>query len=342
MENTLSTIFIGIDVSSKKLDIAYQIERQWISKSCSNDWASVEALASSLVVEFPTGHCVVEHTGTYSSKIIYALCERHFKVSVISPNQSQAFARMKHRTTKNDRADARMLAEFGLFNASDLRLYTLPQTSHLQFRQLLGTIEQLEKMLVQFRNQRHAYEQLPPPDQQSLIMETYRASEAHLQSQIDTLYAKIKELDSHNDQDEAQSRKLITSVKGIGEKTANTILAKLGSLNKFSSAKQIAKFAGIAPTERSSGSSVRGSRSINRSGNASLRKALYCATWSAVRSNHACKALYQRLRAKGKSAKVALIAVANLLIRQIFAVVTSQKLFDNDFFSKKCPKTQLL
>ncbi len=336
MENTLSTIFIGIDVSYEKLDIAYQIEGQWLAKVCANDWASVEAFASSLVLELPAGHCVVEHTGTYSSKIIFALCERQFKVSVISPNQSRAFARLKHRTTKNDRADARLLAEFGLFNASDLRLYTLPQSEHLQFRQLLGTIEQVEKMLGQVRNQRHAHEQLPPPQQQSLILETHRASEAHLQSQIETLYAKIKELDRHNDPDLDQSRELMTSVKGIGEKTANTILAKLGSLKKFSSAKQIAKFAGIAPTEKLSGSSVRGSRSINRSGNASLRKALYCATWSAVRCNNACKALFLRLRAKGKPAKVALIAVANLLIRQIFAVVTSQKLFDNNFCSKKC------
>jgi hypothetical protein len=58
-------------------------------------------------------------------------------------------------------------------------------------------------------------------------------------------------------------------------------------------------------------------------------------TWSALRGNKACKQLYDRLRAKGKPVKVALIAVANKLIRQMFAVVKSGIPFDNDFEQNK-------
>ncbi len=337
MDNVLSTVFTGIDVSADSLDVAYLSTNQWKQKKGINRWEALQPFVEDMIREVPQAHYIVEYTGTYSSKIIFALCERQCRLTVITPAQSQAFARLKHRTTKNDRADARMLAEFGAFNAADLPLYTLPPAAHLQFRQLLNTIEQVEKMLTQVRNQKHAYEQLPPPQQQDLILQTYQSSLLHLQGQINTLYDKIKELDDHSDPEQAENFKLMTSIKGIGKKTANTIVAKLGSLKKFSSPKQLAKFAGIAPTQKQSGSSVRGRTSINRSGNASLRKALYCASWSAMRYNLACKQLYERLRAKGKPKKLALIAVANLLLRQIFAVVKAKKPFDNSFFLKFIP-----
>jgi transposase len=185
------------------------------------------------------------------------------------------------------------------------------------------------------RNQRHAYEQLPPVHQQKIILDTYQNTENQFDKQIEELQNSITDLDSH-DEDLDQTRQLMTTVKGIGEKTANVILSKTQGIKRFDNHKQLSKFAGIAPTEKSSGTSVRGRRGINRSGNATLRKALYCATWSALRGNKACKALYDRLRTKGKPVKVALIAVANLLLRQIFAVVTSQKPFDNELYLKNC------
>lgn len=335
MFNDPPSNFIGIDVSLEKLDIAQFIDNQWEIKSVPNTWPDAEALAAKLSATKPNCCCIIEFTGTYSSKIAFALCQAGVKVSMITPLQSSSFAKMKHRTTKNDKADARLLAEYGAFNAKELRYYTPLAESQVQFRQLLDMIEQLEKMRHQVYNQRHAYEQLPPKQQQKIILKTYQDTESQLNKQINELYEVLKSLDNH-DEDLDNSRQLMTTIKGIGEKTANIILAKTNGIKKFQSHKQLAKFAGIAPTEISSGSSVRGRRGINRSGNSSLRKALYCATWSALRGNKACKALFDRLRAKGKPAKVALIAVANLLVRQIFAVVTTQKPFDNEIYLKNC------
>lgn len=333
MFNELSSVFIGIDVSCEKLDIAQFIDDQWVVKTVSNTWLEAEALAATLSAKEPNCCCIIEYTGTYSSKIALALYQAGLKVSLITPIQSSSFAKMKHRTTKNDKADARLLAEYGTFNANDLRLYVPPADAQVQFRQLLDTIEQLEKIQRQVRNQRHAYEQLPPKHQQKIILDSYQSTDNQLDKQISDLNETLKSLDSH-DEDLDKSRQLMTTIKGIGEKTANVILAKTNGIKKFQTHKQLAKFAGIAPTENRSGSSVRGRRNINRSGNASMRKALYCATWSALRGNKACKALYDRLRAKGKPAKLALIAVANLLIRQIFAVITTQKPFDNEHYMK--------
>jgi transposase len=334
LESSIS-VFVGIDVSCDKLDVAWRNGPDWVMRNLANTWPDAQAFAAELSAKLPGCCCIAEYTGTYSSKVALALCEAGVKVSLITPAQSKAFATMKHRTTKNDKSDARLLAEYGAFNATELRLYTPPAEGQVEFRQLLDTIEQLEKMRQQVRNQRHAYAQLPPKHQQQVILDTYQNTENQLDKQIGELNQTLKSLDSH-DEDLDNTRELMTTVKGIGEKTANVILAKTNGIKKFQSHKQLAKFAGIAPTEKSSGTSVRGRRSINRSGNASLRKALYCATWSALRGNKACKALFDRLRAKGKPAKVALIAVANLLLRQIFAVVTTQKPFDNELYLKNC------
>jgi transposase len=329
------SFFVGIDVSSETLDVAWRIGDNWLPRKIENTWESVQNFAAELAAEQPECCCIIEYTGTYSSKITLALHQAGIRVSLITPMQSKAFSTMKHRTTKNDRSDARLLAQYGESNFQELRFYNPPNEQQMQFRQLLNTVEQLEKMRQQVRNQQHAYNQLPPAHQQQAILDAYQKTENQLNEQIQELQNRISNW-AHNDEDLEQSRELMTSIKGIGEKTANIILAKTQGIKRFENPKQLAKFAGIAPTENDSGTSVRGRRGINRSGNAALRKALYCATWSALRGNKACKALYDRLRAKGKPVKVALIAVANLLIRQIYAVVSTQRPFDNELYLQKC------
>lgn len=320
---------VGIDVSHEKLDTAYLGAKGWEFEKIPNTWTDAQEFANNLYQKLPDCWCIVEYTGTYSSKIVLALFQAGLKVSLITPMQSRAFARLKHRTTKNDRSDARLLAEYGVFNYQDLKLYTPPTDEQVHFRQVLDTIGQLEKLRQQTRNQLHSYEQLPPAYQQQMLLETYKKTERQLTEQIEKLEGLLDDLNQH-DEDTKETRKLMLSIKGVGKKTADVLLAKTRGIKRFKSAKQLSKFIGTAPTENSSGSSIRGKRSINRSGNASIRRVLYCATWSAIRSNMACKVLYQRLRAAGKPVKVALIAVGNLLVRQIHAVVTSQKPFNNN------------
>ena len=91
----------------------------------------------------------------------------------------------------------------------------------------------------------------------------------------------------------------------------------------FDNAKQLSRFIGICPTIEQSGTSINIRGHINRNGDETLRSMLYVAAWSASQHNKACKECYQRLRGNGKSGKVAMIAVANKLVRQAFAVVTS-------------------
>lgn len=327
-------IYVGIDVSSSKLDIAYLLDGTWRCSVTANDWESCVSLAAELAKLPGTVHCVVEATGTYSRKVLLALHDSNLLSSQINPTESSSFAKMRNKTTKNDKSDAKLLAEYGTSNASYLKPYSPPTETQESRTQLLNAIGQLESQLQQTSNQLHAYAQLPPRRQLQSILSTYNNMITNIKGQIEKLRDELRELNG-NDNDTQKELELMVTVKGIGEKTALEIVDKTGGMANFDNPKQLSKFAGIAPTERTSGTSVRGRRGINRAGNSSLRKALYCATWSAIAHNNACKSLYNRLKSKGKSSKVALIAVANLLLRQIFAVVTSNTPFDNNYDTSK-------
>ena len=100
-------------------------------------------------------------------------------------------------------------------------------------------------------------------------------------------------------------------------------------------AKQLTRYLGLSPTYQLSGTSVHVKGHINRNGDPGLRSQLYVAAFSSLRCNTECKACFDRLRSNGKPGKVAVIAVANKLIRQAFAVVTQGKPYVDGFKSAK-------
>ena len=104
---------------------------------------------------------------------------------------------------------------------------------------------------------------------------------------------------------------------------------------KFESAKQFTCYVGLSPVEKRSDSSVRGRARISKQGNGKLRNLLFMCSFNACKSNVACKSLYDRIVAKEKSKKLALIAVANKLIKQSFAIAKSGLVYDAAYRSVK-------
>lgn len=129
--------------------------------------------------------------------------------------------------------------------------------------------------------------------------------------------------------------KLLTSIKGIGVTLATALIIATGGFTYFDNAKQLSRFIGLCPTIEQSGTSINIRGHINRNGDEHLRSQLFMAAWSASRFNKSCKDCYERLRSNGKSGKVAMVAVANKLVRQAFAVVTSNKSYIDGFVSTK-------
>ncbi len=102
---------------------------------------------------------------------------------------------------------------------------------------------------------------------------------------------------------------------------------------KFENAKQLCSYAGITPTIRESGSSVRGRSRISKVGNRKLRNLLFMCSMSAYKQNKGCKEIFERITNKGKSKKLALTAVSNKLLKQSFAIAKSGLPYDETYVS---------
>ncbi|OGX90965.1 transposase [Hymenobacter coccineus] len=129
-------------------------------------------------------------------------------------------------------------------------------------------------------------------------------------------------------------RHLRCSIPGIGRKTAAYRLLFAGGFTSFENYRQLIAKVGLCPREFSSGTRVRGKARIAKMDGALIRSKLFRCSWSARKANGACRALYDRLVAKGKNGKLALVAVCNKLLEQAYAIVISGVPYQADFTKK--------
>jgi transposase len=134
---------------------------------------------------------------------------------------------------------------------------------------------------------------------------------------------------------EKESFECLTSIPGIGSKTATVLIAATQSMKGFDSAKQVSSYFGLCPRIVDSGTSVKGKAKICKMGMGMIWKLLYLCALSAKKYNRLCRELYGRLLAQGKKKKLALIAVANKLIKQAFSMLKNNLKYEDDFYAKK-------
>lgn len=121
--------------------------------------------------------------------------------------------------------------------------------------------------------------------------------------------------------------RLLTTIEGIGPQTAAKLVADLGDPAAFRSAGALAAYVGAIPALRQSGKQLWDRAGLTRLGHAKLRAALWMPTLSAVRRTPWLRAYYQRLRARGKLPKVALIAAMRNLLIAIYSVAKHRRPF---------------
>ncbi len=153
---------------------------------------------------------------------------------------------------------------------------------------------------------------------------------AYLQEQIDKTKHQIRDHINQNP-DLKNKARLLESIPGIGAATATLLLAELGDIKQFSSARQVAAFAGLVPRIRESGSSVRSRARLSKVGSSRLRKAMYFPAITALRFNPLIRGLGLRLSAAGKSKMLIVGAAMRKLLHIAYGVLKSQRPFDPTF-----------
>jgi transposase len=270
---------------------------------------------------------VMEATGYYHYRLAQFLDKKKIAVSVVNPLSVKRFIQMKLAKVKTDKSDAKMICEYGIMN--DVPLYnslTEVQAECLQFFRLLDSY--LKKRTAT-KNKIHGETVLGIPS--SFVFRSLQRNLKHLNAEVKAIEARLLKLVK---EDQQQELTLLKSIPGMGVKTALFLIVATDGFSKFENAGQLCSYVGITPTIRESGSSVRGRSRISKVGNKKLRNLLFLCSFSACKHNKACKAIYDRIVAKGKSKKLALIAVANKLLKQAFAIVKSGRPYDENYVSR--------
>jgi len=251
---------------------------------------------------FAIQHIVLEATGGYETHAAVELAHANFPVSVINPRQVRDFARAQGILAKTDQIDAAVLARFAAFLPYANRPLPTPQA------QELDALVTRRRQLVQMRAAEKNHLVAP---------RVTKRVRKDIQSLIRELDKRIAALDDEIDKFIHQSplwretQAVVRSVKGVGDVVSRTLVAELPELG-WLTREAIGSLVGVVPFNRDSGA-TRGQRHI-RGGRASVRSVLYMAAVTAVQWEPRIKAFYERLRAKGKPAKVALTACMHKIL----------------------------
>jgi len=201
--------------------------------------------------------------------------------------------------------------------------WEMPDSAYFESKQLYNTIREYTEQIKRFNNELHSLGLLPVPSKDTI--RSLERIKKQLEKEIEILEAKLETM---LEQWQPAQLKSVGSIKGIGKRATAMLIVFTQGFKHTPNHRQLISFAGLSPTEYSSGSSIQGKPRIYKRGGKNLRDVLYMCSMNAIKTNPACKALYDRLRAKGKTGKQALIAVCNKLLKQVFAVVKNNSLIN--------------
>ena len=316
----------GIDVSKDTLDIYYN-DAKGVEHSCkvSNDLKGHEALLAKLGSK---RLYVLESSGPYYLRLAFYLKKKGADIRVENSIRIKRFIQMNLERNKNDQKDARWIFRYAQLR--EVKPWQLPAKEQLQCQAIINAIDLYQRQILMLSNQLHALEQLPVKFRQvskSLLnmQSDLEAEVAHLEKQLQVRLQKWQ----------ASQLRSLSSIPGLGKRAVALLLVYTEGFTKVQNYRQLIALAGLSPREHTSGTSIKGKKGICKMGSGRLRKVLYMCSMSAIRHNKACKDLYERLKAKGKNGKLALIAVCNKLLKQAFAVATKGTMYQPNYNSLK-------
>ena len=311
----------GVDISKDVFDV-YGSE----SGHCQfkNDEAGFKALLKHLPLQCLV---VMEATGYYHYRLAQFLYKNVVAVSVVNPLSVKRFIQMKLAKVKTDKSDAKAICEYAQMN--NVPPYNALTDVQSECLQLFRLLDSYLKKRTATKNKLHGEDTLGIPSK--AVYRSLKRNRKHLDKEILGIEGRILSLVK---KDQHQQLILLTSIPGIGLKTALFLIVITDGFSKFDNASQLCSYVGITPTIRESGSSVRGRSRISKVGNRKLRNLLFLCSFNACKHNRGCKSIYERIVNKGKSKKLALIAVSNKLLKQSFAIARSGLPYDEKYVSR--------
>lgn len=268
----------------------------------------------------------MEATGYYHYQLAYFLRDKVINVSVENPLSVKRFIQMKLSKIKTDKSDSKLICEYA--QQVDLKLWEGHSRHQIECLQITRLLSVYTKQSTMLKNKVHGEEVLGNPS--LFVVRSLKRSLKSTQKEMAILEERLLKLVKQTHQD------LLTrleTIPGIGRKTAIMLIVLTDGFNRFTSASELCSYSGLTPLIRQSGSSLNARARISKMGNKKLRNLLFMCSFNACKYNKACRELYERIVAKGKSKKLALIAVCNKLLKQAFAIAKSGLIYDETYRS---------
>jgi transposase len=320
--------YVGIDISKDSFDFAVFTGGKYHHQKLPNTSDGFKALIS--MFEHKEQYLVVmEASGAYYLRLACHLYEHGIGVSVINPLVVRRFCQMRLSKAKTDKKDAKMIAEYG--KAEQPALWQPEPSYVLELKQMQSAVDQFNKSRTGLIRQMEALSQNTVISKD--VVKATNTAIRCMEKQIAALELKMQQL---AEQYYGALYQQLQTIPGLGKKTALLLIVVTGGFKKFANAKQVSSYFGLCPRIFESGTSVKGRAKITKMGMSRIRAMLYLCAWSAKKCNNGCKQLYDRLVEKGKAKRSALVAVANKLIKQAFALATQNTTYEADYQKNIC------
>ena len=313
--------FYGVDISKSFFDV---VDQNGKHDQFSND---VKGFRSILKLIKKDSLIVMEATVYYHYRLAQYLYEKGIPVSVVNPLSVKRFIQMKLSKLKTDKSDAKAICEYA--QATEVLLYTARNAVQAECLQLFSLQDLYLKQRTAIKNKIHEEKALGTPSK--TVSRSLIRMLKHLEKELAQIESKLESLVSQTQEDQLEQ---LTSIPGMGKTTALLLIVLTDGFTSFENARQLCCYSGLKPTIRQSGTSVRGRSRISKVGNRKLRNLLFMCSFTACRTNKACRELFERIVEKGKSKKLALIAVCNKLLKQAIAIAKSGTYYQENYMSK--------
>ena len=318
--------FLGIDVSKNTLDITVlKSNEKILFKQIENSEKQLKAFLNKLKSEgvlLSESLICMEHTGIYCSPSIELAEKMHLNLWL--ENATQIKLSIGFQRGKNDKVDSARIAEYAYRN-QDKALLRQPERESMKKLKELNLartrLMQMSKSLQTLSKEKDHYKT------KNTFSANFNLTLKAMKEDLKKVENEIKRI-IESDQRLKELFSIVQSVKGIGPVVTLNMILTTNEFKDITDPKKYACYAGVAPFEHSSGTSVRKRTHVSSKANMRIKSILHMAALVAIKSNEEIKAFYERKVKEGKAKMNVINAVRNKLIHRVFACVRDNRKYE--------------
>lgn len=321
----MKKIFIGIDISSKTLDICLKNEGTVHYFTIQNELKAIRVFFKKHIMK---GAIVaMENTGRYNWTLFEVLAELDLSVYVLSPLHLKKSLGLSRG--KNDKIDSLRICNYIEKNQMESTLWKPSSLAIRKLKTLLTERESRVRMKGQLARQQHDYKLMKSLELNKELLKLNKNLIAAIDTQMKKIEADIEKC-IMEDCDLRKKAELIRSVPGVGKVVCWMMLAKTEGFTTITDPRKMACYCGVVPFDHQSGTSIRYKPRVSVFADKGMKSLLHLAAMSAIRLNNELRFYYRRKVEDGKNKMSVLNAIRNKIIHRIFAVIKNETMYKND------------